>query len=323
MALYTILQKSEIALLLKNFVSLPAGDFDYTGIALGTVNTYYRIVFKDHADAVYFLKIDEVGDLARLQNELLIFENLQAEKHKLSFVFPLPIKTVTGNFYIPFQNKFVLLFGEVKGKTIFENQLSHNHLKQIGQKIAELHSMTLSEKIAKHRFHLGGQQSVFSQIQPQLLKKHPPLVAFIQNKLNDLVAQEPQNEALVLIHADLFAENIHWVDDCLFGILDFEAAGRGAALFDVCVAIHALCYDAGQFDEKRIQHLLAGYESCQKISPQQRNLLPYYLDQTAMRFLLTRLRDFELVEGEVKAEPFKDYQEFVKRFDENKKLRIF
>ena len=64
MALYTILSKTQIAKLLQRFQSLPPDSFRTKGIALGTVNTYYRITYK--RGEVYYLKIDEIADELRL-----------------------------------------------------------------------------------------------------------------------------------------------------------------------------------------------------------------------------------------------------------------
>jgi homoserine kinase type II len=323
MAIYTVLKDQKIAELLAQFPatagSAQTGLFKAQGIALGTVNTYYKITLKN--GAVFFLKIDEVGNRKRLLNELAIFKFLQKNTSKLPFCFPIPELTKQKKSFIPLGKKFVLLFAEVKGKPLFEKKLTTKHLRTIGAALACLHGLTLSGGIKEHRFNLAGQQAVFKQILPRLKRKHPELIVPISERLRWLKDNEPKQARGVLIHADLFAENIHWLGEKLHGILDYEAAGRGHALFDLGVCLHALCHNGKKFDARKAQALLKGYQSARRLSAAERAQFWYYLNQSTLRFLLTRLRDFELAPGEVKAEPFKDYREFVIRFEENKTLR--
>jgi homoserine kinase type II len=298
---------------------LPDEGFDFKGVAMGTVNTYYRISYSDHK--IFYLKIDEVGNLARLQNELLILNNLRRQQSKLPFQMPFPLKTLKGKFFVKLGKKAVLIFPEVKGQIIFENKLDSSLLKKIGKALAHLHRIKIDPTIKPHRFSPSGQAAVFKQIRKKLAQKHPALLPFVQNKVSSLKLDQPKRETTVLIHADLFAENIHWTGKQLNGILDFEAAGAGSPLFDLCVCFHALCHDKTGFNRRKIKAFLNGYQSVRELSGAEKKLFWYYLNQTSLRFLLTRLRDFELVDGDVKAEPFKDYREFVQRFDENLTLK--
>src|SRR3990167_634243 len=102
MALYTILSKTQIAKLLQRFQSLPPYSFRTKGIALGTVNTYYRITYK--RGEVYYLKIDEIADELRLQNEIRIFVNLARYKNFLTHSTPMPLTSDTGLLYIHFRS---------------------------------------------------------------------------------------------------------------------------------------------------------------------------------------------------------------------------
>lgn len=319
MAIFTTLNHQQIAGLLACYKGLPTQGFVSHGVPMGTVNTYYRVRFRRAGE--YFLKIDEVADLARLKNELLVLSHLHRHSKRLPFATPFPLRTQLGRFFLLSGKKPALLFPGIKGRIVFEDRLTHAHLKKLGAALAALHALPVNPRIRPHRFDLSGQKKVFSQIRARLRRKHPKLERFITAKLSELQQNAPRRNNEVLIHADLFAENAHWIGNRLNGILDFEAAGRGDGLFDVAVCLHALCHTAGGFTAGKIQAFLKGYSAVRRrpIDPAR---IKYFMEQSAMRFLLTRLRDFELANGMVKAEPFKDYREFVQRFDEIKALAI-
>lgn len=315
MALYTILNKAAITALIEHFPTLPRTRFTAKGIALGTVNTYYRLRFT--SGEVYYLKIDEVADESRLKNEVLIFEHLDKHRRELGHKTPMPILSETGARYVSFQKKFTLFIPEVFGVSYFKKDLTPERLAIIGRHIRRWHGIPTNKKIAMHRFDLPGQKNVFQQISSKLTRKHPELSRFIAAKIAFFERDKPSRERLRLIHADLFPENILWRGNRLNGILDFDAAGLGDPLFDVGVCLHALCHDGEHFHSDKIKGFLKGYFESKPPTLFEKQHFAYYFDLAAMRFLLTRLRDFELAPGPVKAEPFKDYREFSRRFDEN------
>lgn len=321
MAIYTLLAKPDIDAVLDSYGLFESHSYSFKGIAMGTVNTYYKITFADNQS--FFLKIDEVGDKKRLENELAILALLHKHQKKLGYETPFPLKTKKQKFYIPWQNKFILIFPEIEGKILFENKLDDKKLFITGKALAKLHRLSITAQIKSHRFDIRGQCRVFAQIKSRLFKKLPHVHTQISSKLGELKKLHPNNIKNTLIHADLFAENIHWVKGKLHGILDFEAGGRGEPLFDVGVALHALCHNGKSFSEKKVKAFMNGYFSARKLGLAEKKSFSYFLDYSAMRFLLTRLRDFELVDGPVKAEPFKDYREYINRFEDNKKLMSF
>lgn len=280
---------------------------------MGTVNTYYKISFSK--TQVYFLKIDEVGCDTRLENEISVFKNLDQEKNKLSFTFPFPLLTKDKRFYIKYGNKSALVFPRIHGRAKFAN-LKTKHLKIIGRKLAELNSVRILPNIKPHRFDFQGIKKAHASIQRDLKIKHPNLNAFVKSKIILLEKKNLSSSKKVLIHADLFPENIHWQNDKLIGILDYEAAGLGSHLFDISVAIHALCHDGKKFDQSKIKSFLKGYSSRRKFTLAEKKQLPFYMELAALRFLITRLKDFELPGISPTVENFKDYREYVKRFDE-------
>lgn len=312
MGVFTKLTKSQIKKILSHYSFYNDQNFSMQGIGLGTVNTYYKLTFADKS--CYFLKIDEVGDQKRLDNELRVFRCLSKNKNTLGFDFPFPLKTKTKKLHTAFQKKPVLLFPELAGRSRF-NDLKPADIKQIGSAMASLHKAKLAKTIKNHRFCLSGLIKSFKQIEKKLNQKHPELSALIKTELTQLKTKLPKNAKAVLIHGDLFPENIHWSQTTLSGILDFEAAGKGHALFDFCVGLHALCHNGKNFDLKKVRALQNGYQKISKTNLLKHRDFPIFLRLTTLRFLITRLKDFELP-GIVKTtENFKDYKEYINRFN--------
>lgn len=315
MALFTKLNRQRIQSIVNQYPTLSGKKFSFSPVAMGTVNTYYKLRFSQNL--VHYLKIDEVADKGRLDNEIRVFQNLIAEQKKIKFDFPRPLKTKTQKFYIPFGKKFALIFTEVKGRSLYQ-KLTPNHLKKLGLALAHLNSIKPAKKIRSHRFSLLGLQKVFNQIKIPLTKKNASLAEFIDTKLRGLKIKMKNQLPLVLIHADLFPENVLWQGNRLNGIIDFEAAGLGERLFDIGVALHALCHDGKNFDKRKIRAFLSGYFQKTCLTSQEKESFMDFMELTALRFLLTRLRDFELTQADPNAKHFKDYRVYVRRFDELK-----
>lgn len=311
MALYTILNKAQLSQFAAHFNLPPPRSFK--GILAGTVNTYYRL---QYADGAYFLKVDEIGKSARLKRELVILNLLAKHSWKLKFETPTALTANGSRQFLPWTGKFILLFPEMRGKSLFGARLTPGHLKQVGAALARLHRATAKSKLAPHRFNAGELKRVFRQIKPKLQKKHPQLAPWVLNQVKTLTQNSSVRLPEGLIHADLFPENILFEGKKLKGILDFEAGGRGTFLFDLAVAIHACAHDGKKFILPKAKALLKGYESVRRLTPAERKNFSNALNESALRFLLTRLRDFELKDGPVKAKPFKDYREYTRRFAE-------
>ncbi|EKD41198.1 MAG: Homoserine kinase [uncultured bacterium] len=312
MALYSHLTDSDINELCQIF-SRPIPQ-SFEGVLEGTVNTYYKL--SNGKAGFDYLKIDEVGDRKRLDVEVMILDLLKKKRNEVKFLSPEPHRTPQNKAYHRWGKKFVLIMPEIAGKSVPTSKLTPKQIKIMAEAMSRMHVATEKEAVPTHRFNMAGLEKVFREISIPLLKKHPTLHSSVRDKLRWLKQNEPKNLPSGVIHADLFAENVLFKKDALSGILDFEASGSGAFLFDICVVFHALCHDGKKFNIKRMEQFIKGYEKIRKLTAQEKEHFDFYLQQTAMRFLLTRLRDFELKDGMVKAAPFKDYKEYEKRYQE-------
>jgi homoserine kinase len=75
--------------------------------------------------------------------------------------------------------------------------------------------------------------------------------------------------------------------------IDFYFACDDLYAYDLAVCLNAWCFEPdGTFNVTRAQALIAGYEARRPLSPAEREALPILAWGAAMRFFLTRLRDW-------------------------------
>ena len=96
-----------------------------------------------------------------------------------------------------------------------------------------------------------------------------------------------------VIHADLFADNVFFLDGRLSGLIDFYFACTDAYAYDLAICLNAWCFDtAGRFQGPRAAALLNGYDRVRPLATREVALLPVLARGAALRFMLTRLVDW-------------------------------
>ncbi|WP_428531658.1 homoserine kinase [Rhodopila sp.] len=95
------------------------------------------------------------------------------------------------------------------------------------------------------------------------------------------------------IHADLFPDNVFFLNDKLSGVIDFYFAATDLLAYDVAVCLNAWCFEADfSFNVTKSRALLAAYHGLRPLSVEEQAALPVLCRGASMRFLLTRLFDW-------------------------------
>ena len=95
------------------------------------------------------------------------------------------------------------------------------------------------------------------------------------------------------IHADLFPDNVFFLEDRLSGLIDFYFAATDLLAYDIAVCLNAWCFDpARNLDPARAAALLESYDRARSLTPAERAALPVLCAGAALRFTLTRLYDW-------------------------------
>ncbi len=95
------------------------------------------------------------------------------------------------------------------------------------------------------------------------------------------------------IHADLFPDNVFFLDGRLSGLIDFYFAATDLLAYDLAVCLNAWCFEPDySFNVTRARAMLAAYDRVRPLLPAERAALPVLCQGAALRFLLTRLYDW-------------------------------
>jgi len=305
MAIYSVLNKKEIAKLADEFA---LGDvISYSGIRNGSVNTHYLIETKRGR---YFAKIDEVKSELEVKEELDLLLHLK----KQGFPCLQPLKSKTGRYYWDVQGKCITLSRYLDGVELPVESLTTTHLETLGHALADLHLIGRSyKKGIDNRFGFNRIVAIYREVRRQLPSHLKNIVRVLDDEFSYLENYLDNNLPKGIIHGDLFPDNVKLKGNRLVGIMDFEAACRGKLIYDLATAVNALCFIDDRYRIDPFEALISGYETLRPLSLPEWDSFPNELRFSALRFTVTRIKDFYLRKVEDNQRIYKDYKEFYDR----------
>ncbi len=116
-----------------------------------------------------------------------------------------------------------------------------------------------------------------------------------------------------VIHADLFPDNVLFMNQDVSGLIDFYFACNDAFAYDLAVMLNAWCFeDDGAYNMTKGKKLIGAYRARRELSEAEADALPVLARGAALRFLLTRLYDLVNHDPNALVRP-KDPRDFSKR----------
>ena len=305
MAIYTQLNKKDIIRVVDEFA---LGDLTtFTGVKNGSVNTHYLIETKR---GKFFAKIDEVKSEVEVKQELDLLFHLR----KQNFPCPQPIKSKSGRLYLDVQGKCLTVSRHVDGVEPTVQAITPTHLSALGHILANLHLIGRSyKKGIDNRFGFNRIVSIYRDVRRQLPSHLKNIVRVLDDEFSYLENYLDNNLPKGIIHGDLFSDNVKFKSNRLTGVMDFEAACRGKLIYDLATAVNALCFLDDKFRIDRFEALISGYESLRPLSLPEWDSFPNELRFSALRFTVTRIKDFFLRGTDENQRIYKDYKEFYDR----------
>ena len=305
MAVYTVLDKRELAEVVEDhgLVKLLAAH----GVAAGSVNTTYLL---ETARGKHLLRVDEVkGELeVKRELDLLLF----LRKH--GFPCPQPIADRKGRHYREAGGKCFSVYRWYDGHVLRPERINAGQLESIGRVLADLHTIGKSyKKGIENRFSFERVAGLYGEVRGRLPTYFKRIVRTLDDEVDYLQNYLETKLPKGIIHGDLFHDNLIVKGDKVVAVLDFEAASRGKFIFDLATAVNALCFDGEGYNLKRFEGLIAGYESLRALSLAEWDAFPNELRFSALRFTVTRLRDFFLNPVDDQLRVNKDFREFYER----------
>ena len=120
-----------------------------------------------------------------------------------------------------------------------------------------------------------------------------PLDQELGSEIAFFEANWPRDLPAGVIHADLFNDNVFFLQDRLSGLIDFYFACNDLLAYDVAICLNAWCFEIdNSFNATKARALLQGYERLRRLGDEEKRALPLLARGAALRFLLTRLYDW-------------------------------
>ncbi len=168
------------------------------------------------------------------------------------------------------------------------------HCEPLGAALAKLH--LAGEGFAPKRKNALGPDAWHSLLQKSLDRADQVQVglgAELAAMLDGIVANWPADLPVGHIHADLFPDNVFFLDGKISGLIDFYFAATDIYAYDVAICLNAWCFERDfSFNITKSRALLRGYMAHRPLSDAEAAALPVLAQGAAMRFLLTRLYDW-------------------------------
>jgi homoserine kinase type II len=284
MAVYTDVSDEE----LEAFI----GSYDigaltsFKGIAEGVENSNYLV----HTEVgPYILTLYE----KRVQPQdlpyfLALMEHLAAR----GISCPLPVRDREGRILKELAGRPAALINFLEG--VWVRRPGIEHCTRLGQALARFHLAGLDFPMQRaNDLSLPGWRALYEAVSASADSVIPGLKDEIAAELAYLGANWASDLPKGVIHADLFPDNVFFLDDKVSGLIDFYFACNDMLAYDVAVCLNAWCFEPdASFNVTKARAMLQAYEAERKLTEAELNALPLLARGAALRFLLTRTYDF-------------------------------
>jgi homoserine kinase type II len=284
MAVYTEVSDEDLA---RFIASYDAGELiSYKGIAEGVENTNY-LVHTSKGNFILTLYEKRVA-----ASDLPFFLGLMEHLAQHGVTCPTPLRNAQGQNVSKVAGRAAALVTFLDG--FWLRRPRAEHCGAVGRALAELHVAGRDFPLKRpNALGLEGWRPLFQRFATDADDVFPRLAAMIEGELSHLENVWPQGLESGVIHADLFPDNVFFLNDKLSGLIDFYFACNDAFAYDVAICLNAWCFEPDyQFNLTKGRALLAGYNSIRPMPEAERAALPTLARGAAMRFLLTRSYDW-------------------------------
>ena len=284
MAVYTEVSDEELSAFIGRY---GVGDLvTYKGIAEGVENTNYLV---QTTQGRFILTLYEKR-VAR--EDLPFFLSLMEHLAKGGVSCPRPVHARSGPVLSELAGRSAAMVTFLDGFSV--RKPKPEHCGMVGRALAELH-LAAGDFSMRRANALGenGWRPLFEKFRPRADEISPGLQSLIHNELLLLEAAWPRDLPGGIIHADLFPDNVFFLNDRLSGLIDFYFACDDALAYDIAICLNAWCFEPDYaFNHTKGRALLEGYDSVRRLTAAEKSAMPLLARGAAVRFLLTRSYDW-------------------------------
>lgn len=283
MAVYTHVSDDDVRAFLSAYDLPPL--LAAKGIAEGTENSNYLLVT---AREPYILTLYEKRVNA---DDLPFFIALMRHLSDKGLICPQPVMAKDGEALRELCGRKAALTSFLPGASV--KNIKPPHCQELGRALAQLHLAGADfPQIRPNALTLSGWGDLFADIAPRVETIAAGLSASIGDELSYLSAHWPEDLPKGIIHADLFPDNVFFIEGQLSGLIDFYFACTDFLAYDLAICINAWCFeDQVAFNFTKARALLKGYQEMRVLTAAELQALPVLCRGAALRFLLTRAQN--------------------------------
>jgi homoserine kinase type II len=283
-AVYTDINEDDLSAFLSHY---DAGSLmSYKGIAEGVENSNFLL----HTDkAPYILTLYE----KRVDpNDLPFFLGLMQHLAAHGLSCPLPVERKDGRLLGELAGRPAALISFLEGMWLRKPEA--RHCRDVGVALAQMHLAGEGFDITRRNaLSVEGWRPLWDKSVGRADEVEAGLAGEIGAELSFLENNWPEGLPSGVIHADLFPDNVFFLDDKLSGLIDFYFACNDCFAYDLSVCLNAWCFEKDwSYNITKGMALIAGYQSVRPLSAAEIEALPVFARGSALRFFLTRLYDW-------------------------------
>ncbi len=284
MAVYTEVTAEELYTLLDGYDIGPLTAFK--GIAEGVENSNY---FLETGDGRFILTLYEKRVSA---GDLPFFLGLMEHLAQGGVSCPTPVHDREGHVLQTLAGKPAAIVTFLPGVSLQKPKPAY--CGEVGAALARLHDAGSAFPLTRENaLSLAGWAKLFASVGGVADKIAPGMSAQLAQALEALSRMWPEDLPRGVIHADLFPDNVLFLDDALSGVIDFYFACNDLFSYDLAICMNAWCFELdGAFNVTKAKALFNGYNSVRQLEPEEISALPVLARGAAVRFFLTRLYDW-------------------------------
>jgi homoserine kinase type II len=311
MAVYTDVSFEDLEKLLASYdIGSPRS---FKGIAEGVENSNFHLQ-TDRGGYILTLYEKRVS-----RADLPFFLGLMEHLASHGIACPQPVRNRNGENWIELNGKPAALLTFLDGVSLRKPEVGHCTL--AGGALAKLHAAGADFALSRpNALSVAGWEKLASDTRAKADSVQPGLADLIESTLNDM-KRWPQGLPGGVIHADLFPDNVLFMDGRISGLIDFYFACNDALAYDIAVMLNAWCFEQdGSYNITKGKNFLSAYGQHRKLTEAEVNALPMLARGAALRFLLTRLYDWLNPDPMALVRP-KDPRDYVKRLRFHRSIR--
>ncbi len=307
MAVYTPISLTDAQELFKSLGEI----VKLEGIKEGVENTNYLVHLNDSKK--YILTLFEKRTK---ETDLPYFNNLMGLFNKNGVNCPLSISIENQNLF-KIKEKSCCIYTFVEGRPISSS--NKEQLNSLGKSIAHLHQSGSDTNLyRKNMMLLPSWKHVTKSFSKSDPKVNSEEYRDIVENINHLQDKFPLNLRQINIHADLFKDNIFFLNNKVSGFIDFFFSCTDTVIYDLATFVNAWFFKENKFVEDNYINFLKSYQQNFELTIKEKDNFNFYLKVSAIRFFLTRLYDLHFnYEGNVKHKNPLEFFEIFKFHEEN------